>query len=71
MANTTKDIPIVATAFTDYEAAKLVWLPTIGDPKLRITGTGDMLNPIKRAAGTAALRVECTVLKLLVRSVFQ
>ena len=44
MANATKDIPIVATAVTDYEAAKLV--ASNSEPKGNVTGTSDM-NPIK------------------------
>ncbi len=43
-ANATKDIPIVATAVTDYEAAKLV--ATNEKPGGNVTGTSDM-NPIK------------------------
>lgn len=44
MANATKDIPIVGTAVTDYEAAKLV--VSSKEPKGNVTGTTD-LNPIK------------------------
>ena len=44
MANATKDIPIVATAVTDYEAARLV--ASNSEPKGNVTGTSDM-NPIK------------------------
>lgn len=44
MANATKDLPIVATAVTDYEAAKLV--ASNSEPKGNVTGTSDM-NPIK------------------------
>lgn len=44
MANITKDIPIVATAVTDYEEAKLVAKNT--EPKGNVTGTTDM-NPVK------------------------
>ena len=44
MANATKDIPIVATAVTDYEAAKLV--ASNEKPGGNVTGTSDM-NPIK------------------------
>lgn len=43
MANATKDIPIVATAVTDYEVAKLV--ASNNEPKGNVTGTSDM-NPI-------------------------
>jgi len=43
-ANLTKDIPIVATAVTDYEQAKLV--ASNAAPKGNVTGTTDM-NPIK------------------------
>lgn len=43
-ANATKDIPIVATAVTDYEAAKLV--KSNKAPGSNVTGTTDM-NPIK------------------------
>ena len=43
MANATKDIPIVATAVTDYEAAKLV--VSNEKPGANVTGTSDM-NPI-------------------------
>ena len=43
-ANATKDIPIVATAVTDYEAAKLV--AKNDKPGGNVTGTSDM-NPIK------------------------
>lgn len=43
MANATKDIPIVATAVTDYEVAKLV--ASANAPKGNVTGTSDM-NPI-------------------------
>ena len=44
MANATKEIPIVATAVTDYEAAKLV--ASNNEPKGNVTGTSDM-NPIE------------------------
>ena len=44
MANATKDIPIVGTAITDYEAAKLV--KSNNAPGANLTGTSDM-NPIK------------------------
>ena len=44
VANATKDIPIVATAVTDYEQAKLV--ASNREPKGNVTGTTDM-NPIK------------------------
>ncbi|MDD4084431.1 MAG: ABC transporter substrate-binding protein [Acholeplasmataceae bacterium] len=47
MANATKDIPIVGTAITDYEAAKLV--ASNKEPKGNVTGTTDM-NPIKEQA---------------------
>jgi len=40
MANATKDIPIVATAVTDYEAAKLV--ASNEKPGGNVTGTSDM-----------------------------
>ena len=43
MANATKDIPIVATAVTDYEVAKLA--ASNNEPKGNVTGTSDM-NPI-------------------------
>lgn len=43
IANMTKDIPIVATAVTDYEEAKLV--ASAKEPKGNVTGTTDM-NPI-------------------------
>lgn len=43
-ANLTKDIPIVATAVTDYQQAKLV--ASNEAPKGNVTGTTDM-NPIK------------------------
>lgn len=43
IANMTKDIPIVATAVTDYEEAKLV--ASKQEPKGNVTGTTDM-NPI-------------------------
>ena len=43
MANATKDIPIVATAVTDYEVAKLA--ASNSEPKGNVTGTSDM-NPI-------------------------
>lgn len=43
IANMTKDIPIVATAVTDYEEAKLV--ASSQEPKGNVTGTTDM-NPI-------------------------
>lgn len=43
VANATKDIPIVATAVTDYEEAKLV--ASNQAPKGNVTGTTDM-NPI-------------------------
>ena len=45
MANATKDIPIVATAVTDYEQAKLV--VSNREPKGNVTGTTDM-NPIEQ-----------------------
>jgi putative ABC transport system substrate-binding protein len=44
MANATKDIPIVGTAITDYEAAKLV--KSKDKPGTNVTGTTDM-NPVK------------------------
>ena len=44
MANATKDIPIVGTAITDYESAKLV--QSNAKPGGNVTGTSDM-NPIK------------------------
>lgn len=43
VANQTKDIPIVATAVTDYEQAKLV--ASSQEPKGNVTGTTDM-NPV-------------------------
>lgn len=43
VANQTKDIPIVATAVTDYEQAKLV--ASNQEPKGNVTGTTDM-NPV-------------------------
>ena len=43
LANATKDIPIVATAVTDYEVAKLA--ASNNEPKGNVTGTSDM-NPI-------------------------
>lgn len=42
-ANITADIPIVATAVTDYEAAKLV--KNVAEPGTNVTGTTDM-NPV-------------------------
>lgn len=44
VANVTKDIPIVATAVTDYEAAKLV--KANDKPGTNVTGTTDM-NPVE------------------------
>ena len=44
VANLTKDIPITATAVTDYEQAKLV--ASNDAPKGNVTGTTDM-NPVK------------------------
>lgn len=44
VANVTKDIPIVATAVTDYKTAKLV--KDAAKPGTNVTGTTDM-NPIK------------------------
>lgn len=44
MANATKDIPIVGTAITDYEAAKLV--KSKDKPGTNVTGTTDM-NPVR------------------------
>ncbi len=44
MANATKTIPIVGTAITDYEAAKLV--KSKDKPGTNVTGTTDM-NPVK------------------------
>lgn len=44
MANATADIPIVATAVTDYEAAKLV--KSKDKPGTNVTGTTDM-NPVE------------------------
>ena len=44
VANATKDIPIVGTAITDYESAKLV--KSSAKPGGNVTGTSDM-NPIK------------------------
>lgn len=44
MANATHDIPIVGTAITDYEGAKLV--ASNKEPKGNVTGTSDM-NPVK------------------------
>lgn len=43
-ANVTSDIPIVATAVTDYEAAKLI--KSNSKPGTNVTGTSDM-NPVK------------------------
>ena len=45
MANLTKDIPIVGSAITDYEAAKLV--KSNKEPGGNLTGTSDM-NPIEK-----------------------
>lgn len=47
MANATRDIPIVATAVTDYEAARLV--KSAEKPGRNVTGTTDM-NPIPQQA---------------------
>ena len=44
VANMTKDIPIVASAITDYEGAKLV--KSNNEPGGNLTGTSDM-NPVK------------------------
>ena len=44
IANATHDIPIVGTAITDYEGAKLV--ASNQEPKGNVTGTSDM-NPVK------------------------
>ena len=44
VANVTSDIPIVATAVTDYEAAKLI--KSNDNPGTNVTGTSDM-NPVK------------------------
>jgi putative ABC transport system substrate-binding protein len=44
VANATKDIPIVGTAITDYESAKLV--KSNAKPGGNVTGTSDM-NPVK------------------------
>ena len=44
VANVTSDIPIVATAVTDYEAAKLI--KSNDKPGTNVTGTSDM-NPVK------------------------
>ena len=44
VANATKHIPIVGTAITDYQGAKLV--ASNNEPKGNVTGTSDM-NPIK------------------------
>ena len=44
MANATKDIPILGTAITDYEGAKLV--KSNKEPGGNVSGTSDM-NPIK------------------------
>ena len=44
IAGKTTEIPILATAVTDYEAAKLV--DSIDAPGGNVTGTTDM-NPIK------------------------
>ena len=64
MANATKDIPIVATAVTDYEAAKLV--ASNSEPKGNVTGTSDM-NPIKEQLELLLKLVPGA--KLLVRSI--
>jgi len=40
VANATQDIPIVATAVTDYEAAKLI--KSNAKPETNVTGTSDM-----------------------------
>lgn len=40
VANSTQDIPIVATAVTDYEAAKLI--KSNAKPETNVTGTSDM-----------------------------
>lgn len=45
VANATKDIPIVGTAITDYESAKLV--KSNEKPGTNVTGTSDM-NPIEK-----------------------
>lgn len=45
VANITSDIPIVATAVTDYESAKLVKSAT--KPSTNVTGTTDM-NPVAK-----------------------
>lgn len=45
VANITSDIPIVATAVTDYESAKLVKSAT--KPGTNVTGTTDM-NPVEK-----------------------
>lgn len=47
VANTTKTIPIVGTAITDYESAKLV--KSNGKPETNVTGSSDM-NPIAEQA---------------------
>lgn len=44
VANATKDIPVVGTAITDYESAKLV--QSNAKPGGNVTGTSDM-NPVK------------------------
>ena len=44
VANATKDIPVVGTAITDYESAKLV--KSNAKPGGNVTGTSDM-NPVK------------------------
>ncbi|MDL2058465.1 ABC transporter substrate-binding protein [Mesosutterella sp. AGMB02718] len=48
VANTTKTIPIVGTAITDYESAKLV--KNRDKPGTNVTGTSDM-NPVAEQAG--------------------
>ena len=47
VANTTKEIPIVGTAITDYESAKLV--KSNDKPGTNVTGTSDM-NPVAEQA---------------------
>ncbi len=45
MANATHDIPILGTAITDYEAAKLV--KSNEHPGGNVSGTSDM-NPVEQ-----------------------
>ena len=62
MANATHDIPILGTAITDYEAAKLV--KSNEHPGGNVSGTSDM-NPVEQQVDL--ILKYCQMLKQSVR----